>query len=198
VIDAEEQPLGRLLPPRVALAGWKPDELERVAVGIAEVERADAARVRVPVRKALRLRRHVRDALVVEPLVGPVHVPDDDRHVLEPPVVAVRIGGCGAAPRRQVLRELDVLAAESEADDAHPDREYVAQLLVRVAGDLHVAHGHEAEDAREEVERPVHVRHRDPDRIDGSNARLSGPCARREQKAREHVRERLHPSRSRR
>src|SRR5213593_1908612 len=55
VVDAEEEPIGRLLPARIALAGREPDELQRMAVGIAEVEGANAARVPVPVGEALRL-----------------------------------------------------------------------------------------------------------------------------------------------
>src|SRR5437870_2953977 len=47
VIDAEEEPVGRLLPARIPLARREPDELERMTVGIAEVERPDASGVRI-------------------------------------------------------------------------------------------------------------------------------------------------------
>jgi len=48
MVDAEEQPVGRLLPARVALAGREPDDFENVAVRITETERADAAGIGVP------------------------------------------------------------------------------------------------------------------------------------------------------
>ena len=52
VIDAQEQLLLRL-PARVALARGVGDQLEIVLVGVAEVERDDAAGGRIPVRQAL-------------------------------------------------------------------------------------------------------------------------------------------------
>ena len=48
------------------LSAGKRDDLEKVAVGIAEVERADAAGIRVPVRQALRSGRRVLDAVLPE------------------------------------------------------------------------------------------------------------------------------------
>jgi hypothetical protein len=49
VIDAQEERVTMLLPARITLARREPDQLERVPVGIAEVEGTDAARRRVPV-----------------------------------------------------------------------------------------------------------------------------------------------------
>jgi hypothetical protein len=49
VVDAEEERVGLPLPARVALAGGKEDDLERVVIGVLEVEGFDAAGVRIPV-----------------------------------------------------------------------------------------------------------------------------------------------------
>ena len=67
VIDAEEDPLGRVVPPRLPFARRERDDFEKVAVGIAEVEGADAAGVRVPVGKPLRSGRCVLDAVLSQP-----------------------------------------------------------------------------------------------------------------------------------
>jgi hypothetical protein len=198
VIDAQEQPIRRLLPAPIALAGREPDELERMAVGVAEVERADAAGVRVPVGEALGLRRHVGDALVTEPLVRAVHVANDDRHVLEPAVVAARVDGRRPPPRGDVFRQLEGLAPELQPHHAHTDRKDVAQGLVPVARDLDVAHRREAEETRVEVDRRVHVRDRHADRVDGADPRLARPRARGQEDAREQKKATLHPRRSRR
>jgi len=53
VINAEKQPVGRPVPTRIALVRGEPEDLEEVAIGISEVERADPAGVRVPVRQPL-------------------------------------------------------------------------------------------------------------------------------------------------
>ena len=86
------------MPVRIALARREPEDLEEVAVRVLEVEGADAAGVRVPVRQPLRRGRGVLDPVLAEPRIGPVHVAHDDRHVLEPAVVAARVGRHRAAP----------------------------------------------------------------------------------------------------
>src|SRR6266481_4108590 len=103
VIDAEEEAAaGLLLPARIALAAWKVDQLEGVTVGITEVEGRDAG------GGAVRLRQHLRcarDRLHVRPYprVRRVQVAHDDGDVLEPAVVALRVGGVGTSFRCREL-----------------------------------------------------------------------------------------------
>src|SRR5206468_4706304 len=88
VVDAEEEAIARLVPLQIPLAPREPQDLERVAVRILEVERADPARIRVPVWQALRRWRSVLDAMLVKRRICAIHVAHDDRDVLKPPVVA--------------------------------------------------------------------------------------------------------------
>src|SRR5262249_9443421 len=70
VVDAEEQAVARLAPLRVALARWEPENFKGVAVRVLEVERSDAARIRVPVGQALGRRRDLFDPVLPQPGVG--------------------------------------------------------------------------------------------------------------------------------
>src|SRR5579862_2830516 len=61
VIDAEEECLARGMPFWQSLARWERKNFEIVTVRVTKVERLDAARVRVPVRQALRAAGSVLD-----------------------------------------------------------------------------------------------------------------------------------------
>ena len=74
--------------------------------------------------------------VVAQPRVGPIHVADDDRDVLEPAVVAARVGGSRTPARREVFCELDRLGAECEAGRADPQSEHALETFVFVSGDL--------------------------------------------------------------
>src|SRR5258705_3175304 len=65
VVDAKEEAIAPA-PLRIALAGREPQDLERVAVRVLEVKRADPARAYVPVGEALRRRRGVLDAMLAK------------------------------------------------------------------------------------------------------------------------------------
>ena len=56
--------VGARVPLGCPLSGGKRDDLEKVPIGIAEVERADPAGVRVPVGKPLRAGGRVLDAVL--------------------------------------------------------------------------------------------------------------------------------------
>src|SRR5262249_31336863 len=76
---------------RIALARRKAQDFEEVAVGIAEVERLDAARAGIPIGQTLGLGRGVGDTVCAQMRIRPIHVADDDDDVLEPAIVAPRI-----------------------------------------------------------------------------------------------------------
>src|SRR5207244_3496565 len=107
------------LPLRVTLAGRKLEDFERMVVRIPEIEGADPAGVGVPVREALRRWRHPPHAVRLEHGVGAVHVAYDDRHVLEPAVVAARVRRGRTARRSGPGHQLQRVDAEPEANDAH-------------------------------------------------------------------------------
>ena len=92
------------------LPGGKCRDLEEVPIGIAEVEGADPAGVRVPVGQPLRAGRRVLDAvLAAARAYAFVHVADDDRDVLEDAIVGPHVGRHRPALRRQELGQLDRL-----------------------------------------------------------------------------------------
>src|SRR5262245_46743231 len=103
-----------------SLAIWKLQDLEEMAIRVAEIERADTARVRVPVGQPLRSRRCVLDVKPSQARIRLAHVPDDDGRVLKAHIVRPYTRWHRSAFGRQVLGQLDCLSAEAEPDDAHP------------------------------------------------------------------------------
>jgi hypothetical protein len=94
MIDAEEQRLriAGVRPDPVFLPRWKPEQLERVAIEIAKLERAHAATARrQALRSAVADRPPIRTR--AEMRIGPIHVRHDDREVLEPQIVAAAVRG---------------------------------------------------------------------------------------------------------
>src|SRR3954447_11080426 len=87
VIYSQKQAIRRGVPLRIALARREPQDLQRMPVRIAKIERADAARVEVPDRQKLRPRRRMLHLVLPEPLVTAIHVADNDRDVLKPVVI---------------------------------------------------------------------------------------------------------------
>ena len=125
-------PRAPLVPLRVALAWRELQDLEVIAVRVAEVEGLDAAGVRVPVRQALRAARGVLD---LEACAACAYASSMSltmmRDVLKPSIVAARVDGVRPAARREELHQLDVLVAELQAHDAQAHAEYAEQVLVR-------------------------------------------------------------------
>src|SRR2546429_7816264 len=133
VVDSEEQSSLRPLPLRVTLAGRKLEDFERMVVRIPEIEGADPAGVGVPVREALRRWRHPPHAVRLEHGVGAVHVAYDDRHVLEPAVVAARVRRGRTARRSGPGHQLQRVDAEPEANDAHARAGHALEAVVALA-----------------------------------------------------------------
>src|SRR4051794_16589279 len=90
------------------------EHLERVPVRVAEIECLDTAGVLVPVGKALRTGRRVLYFVLAKPSVCAVHIADNQRHVLEPAVVAAGIGRHGSALRGKILGQIEKLVAEAQ------------------------------------------------------------------------------------
>ena len=105
------------------------EDLQGMAVGVAEIEGADTAGVRVPVGQPLRFRRGVLYLVLAQPLIGAVHVADDDGDVLEPAVVAARVRREGR-PWAQILGQLDEFVSQLQARDARAQAEDARQVLV--------------------------------------------------------------------
>jgi hypothetical protein len=57
-------------------------------------------------------------------LVCALHVPDYDRDVLEPVIVAPSVGRMGTARRRHELDESEPFCSNRHRDDAHPGTEH--------------------------------------------------------------------------
>src|SRR5437016_1923737 len=106
------------MPLGIALAGGEGQNFQRMAVRVAKIKCADAAGVLVPIGQSLRAWRSVLYFVPAQPSVRAVHIPDDQRYVLKPAIVAARIGRRGTAFRRQVLGKLDELIAETQSGGA--------------------------------------------------------------------------------
>lgn len=82
MVDAEKHPV-RVQPPfGVTLAGGEMQNLEVVPIRIAEVERGDAARRRVPRGQQLWSARGKGDLEFAQMCERAIHVGDDDRNML--------------------------------------------------------------------------------------------------------------------
>ena len=166
MIDAKEEFAIRRVPLRVALSVRELEDFEWVTVRVLEVERLDPARRGIPVWKALRLGRGVLDVVFTQARVCLAHVGHDDGDVLEPAIVAARVDGNRSPARREVLGELNFLAAESHADNAHAKAEHALQLVVFVAGDFLVGDFLERQHVLKERHGAVHVRDGHADALD--------------------------------
>src|SRR6266566_3218906 len=94
-----------------------------------------------------------------------LHVADDDRYVLKPPIVATRINGDRPSFWRQVFRELDELVAEPHSYHPHSQAEHTFQVLVILAGDFGVRYLLECQHLGIELHGAVHIGDRDSDSV---------------------------------
>src|SRR6266540_7190973 len=111
------------MPFRIALAFGEFEHFERMPVGVAEIERADAAGVRIPIGEELRAWRCMLDLVFAQPAIGTIHVAHDDRGVLKPAIVAMGVSRDGASFGREVLGEFENLVAEAQPRDANAKSE---------------------------------------------------------------------------
>jgi len=163
VVDAEKEAGRRRLPARIALAGWEPDQLEVMAIGVLEVERPNPARRRVGHRQGLWSGRRVAHSGAAEDAVGLVHVAHHDGHVLEPVVVGPPIDGRGAALGGQVLGQFEHFAAKPEPGRQQARSEYAGQSLDIGSVRLAPFDQFETEHLGKEPDAPIEVGHRKAD-----------------------------------
>src|SRR5207249_2871778 len=101
-----------------------------VTVWVFEVEGLDAAGVGVPVRQTLGTGGSVLDLVLAQPLIGTVHVTNDNRDMLKPAIIAARVHWDRSALGRQIFGQLDELSAEPHTHDAHPQSEDSLQVFI--------------------------------------------------------------------
>src|SRR5262244_4589183 len=88
--ETKEELAGRLLPDRGGLAGREVNQFQIVTFRVAELDRLDTGCPRVRFRDRDRVCRNLLDVVLLQDLVRGIHVADDDGHMLEPLVIAVR------------------------------------------------------------------------------------------------------------
>ena len=83
-------------------------------VRVLEVERPNAPSRRIPIRKPLGTGGGVLHVGGFEACIAPVHVSDDDGHVLKPPVIAARVQRGGSALGGEEFGEFQALVADGD------------------------------------------------------------------------------------
>src|SRR5438094_8210128 len=102
---------------------------------------------------------------LTQPSVGLIHVADNDRYVLKPPIVATRINGDRPSFWRQVFRELDELVAEPHSYYPHSQSEHPFQVLVVLAGNFRIRYFLKSEHLGIKIHRAIHIGDRDSDGV---------------------------------
>src|ERR1700739_614178 len=159
MVDAEKQPATFCVPLCRALVGRKGQQLEVVAIWVAEVERLDAARIGIRVRQTLRCRGGMLPPEAPQARVRRPHVAHDDRNVLEGAIVAVQVGWNPPAARREKFHELDALIPQPQPRDPQTHAEQPEQSLVALTEQLPVGVLPELEHLRVELDRPIEIAH---------------------------------------
>src|SRR5574341_252323 len=94
-----------------------------MAIGIAEVKRANAGRGFVPIRNALRAGGSVLHFKFAQALISLVHVAYDNRNVLKPSVVAAHVHRNRPAFRSEIIHQLDKLLSKPQTRHANSQSE---------------------------------------------------------------------------
>src|SRR6516225_11642362 len=161
MVESKEQLAGRPLPCRVALADWEVNQFQIVTFRVAELDRLDAGRPTVGFRDRDWVRGNLLDVVLLQDLVRGIHVADDDGHMLEPLVIAVRRHrDWPAGRRRDVLRELNHLLTQFQMDDAHVRVEYALHFVVFATDYAKIGHLLEGQDFGKKSRFPVDIRYR--------------------------------------
>src|SRR5262252_3030709 len=98
--------------------------------------------------------------VLAQPLVGAIHIRHDYRDVLKPSVVAAGIGWRRPAPRREELRQLDVLFSKAHPRRPHPKTKYAGKALVVLTVHLGFRDLLKIQHAGIELDRAIEIRDR--------------------------------------
>ncbi len=130
VIDAHRQSGGRWLgmPAGMALVGWKLEQFQRVAQRVGELHRFNPGRAFIPSGQGLNRAGNRLGIALQRPRIATVQVMGDHADVLEPAIVAARIGRNWCHQRRSAIRsrspvplpQLQLLAAQAEDGSRNP------------------------------------------------------------------------------
>src|SRR5438105_14080455 len=100
-----------------------------MVVRVFEIECANPGCAFIPVRQTLRRRRGVPHIVLPEPAVGAIHVADDNRNMLEPPVIAARVCRNWPSLWSKELGQFDLLLAEPKYSSPHSNTDDAFQML---------------------------------------------------------------------
>jgi hypothetical protein len=176
VVYAEEKVCAVLLPTRVALALREMNELKHVTVEIAKIESLDTASLRIPFGQRLRSAGDVLHVVVAKPAIRLVHITHDDSQVLKPEVVAVRVCWDWPPLRSEILRELDLLTAESQASGAYSHAEEALQVLDFGSSQFGLAFLLKMQNFAVEIDGTVQIAYRDSDGFNAADSRDLRQC----------------------
>src|SRR5262245_31234935 len=157
MIDAQKEAIGLGLPLWIAFTRWELQDLQMVTIRIFEVKSLNAPSIGVPVWQPLRTGGGMLDLVLAQPLVGTIHVADDERDVLKPAIVTTRIHRDRPAPRGEEFGQLDEFLAEPHPYHPHPQAEHALKLLVDTAGNLDVRDFLERQDTGVKFHRTLRV-----------------------------------------
>src|SRR5271166_5083863 len=169
VIDPEKQAVIVAMPFRISLALWKLEDFNRVLIRILKVKSLDPTGIFVPIGQALRSRGGVFNLVLPKDLIRAIHVAYDDGDMLEPKIVASGIDRNRTSSRREKLDKFDRFIAKLHPDHPHARPKHPEEMLDVVTSQLRVRYFLECEDVRIEVQRSVHITHRDEDSADTAN-----------------------------
>ena len=102
-------------------------------------------------------------------LIGAIHVAYDHGDMLEPKIVASGIDRNRTSARREKLDKFDRFIAKLHPNHAHACPKHPEEVLDIVASQFRVRHLLECEDVRIEIQRSVHVTHRNEYGADTTN-----------------------------
>src|SRR5271166_825721 len=169
VIDPEKQAVVAAMPFRISLALWKFEDFDRVLIRVLKVKGLDPTGIFVPIGQALWSRGGMFNLVLPKDLIRAIHVAYDDGDMLEPKIVASGIDRNRTSTRREKLDKFDRFIAKLHPNHPHACTKHPEEMFDVVASQLRVRYLHECEDVRIEVQRSVHITHRDEDSADTAN-----------------------------
>src|SRR5215469_9078272 len=137
-----------------------------MTIRVAEVERLNACRVRIPIGQPLWAGRDMLYMILPKDAVGSVHIAHDDGHVLEGEIIAARIGWNRYACGTNELNQFDALVTQFEFHRANPRVRNSVKLIDRAARALGITLLLKRQDSRIKLHRAIDVCDSHHDRTD--------------------------------